>query len=200
MKKNTIIALASTATVVGLVGISLGISSAFTTQEVKQTEVTSKSVTAPTQEETIEATPPVTTQSTDDLLLYLIEEEKLAHDVYTVLYNTWGTNVFSNITASETQHQTQVATLLSTYGLTDPRSSELGVFTNPELQSLYDQLIAKGMQSQKDAIEVGVIIEETDISDLSEAISSTTDSVIIQTLESLRAASENHLSAFQRQL
>jgi hypothetical protein len=74
------------------------------------------------------------------------------------------------------------------------------VFTNPELQALYDQLIAQGMTSQTEAYKVGVLIEETDIADLTTAISTTSDPVIISTLEKLRSASESHLAAFSKKL
>lgn len=146
-----------------------------------------------------EATSPETTR-TEVLLSYLIEEEKLAHDVYTVLGETWGGNTFTNILASESTHQDQVLNLLNTYGLSDPRSSEIGVFTNPELQAFYDQLIAQGMTSQSDAYRVGALIEETDIADLTEAINSTSDLTILTTLEKLRSASESHLAAFSNKI
>lgn len=133
-------------------------------------------------------------------LLYLIEEEKLAHDVYTAMYDLWGARVFGNILKSETTHQSQVLTLLSARDIEDPRSSELGVFENDELQALYDQLIAKGEKSAQDAFEVGVAIEELDIKDITDQLATAKDADVIATLERLRAASENHLRAFNAQL
>ena len=132
--------------------------------------------------------------------MYLIEEEKLAHDVYTVLGDAWGGNTFTNILSSETTHQDQVLSLLSSYGIADPRSSAVGVFVNPELQALYDQLIAQGMQSQTEAYKVGVLIEETDIADLTVAINSSSDQAIVNTLNKLLSASQSHLSTFSKKL
>ena len=159
-------------------------------------------MTAQDEAEELEQESEIATQasSTNDLLLYLIEEEKLAHDVYTVLGATWGGNTFTNILASETSHQDQVLNLLNSYGLTDPRSPDIGVFVNPDLQALYDQLIAQGMTSQTEAYKVGVFIEETDITDLTTAINSTSDATIVATLEKLRRASESHLAAFSKKL
>lgn len=134
------------------------------------------------------------------LLSYLIEEEKLAHDVYTVLYEEYGSQVFGNILESETKHQDQVLVLLDNYNLEDPRSSELGVFNDPELQQLFDTLISKGMLSEKDAFEVGVMIEEKDIADITSQLENASESDVIETLERLRSGSENHLRAFNRQL
>lgn len=142
----------------------------------------------------------VANSSTNDLLLYLIEEEKLAHDIYTKMYEMYGERVFGNILRSESTHQERVLTLLGTRGIADPRSSVIGVFTNIELQNLYNDLLAKGSISEKDAFEVGVIIEEKDIADISTQLSAATDDDVIQTLEDLRRGSENHLRAFNRQL
>lgn len=140
------------------------------------------------------------TTSQNDMLKYLIEEEKLAHDVYTMLNEKYGTRVFGNILSSEQNHQSQVLTLLQARDIPDPRSTELGVFNNAELQALYDQLIAQGSQNATEAYEVGVAIEEKDIADITKQLATATDSDIVATLDRLRTGSENHLRSFNRQL
>jgi len=77
---------------------------------------------------------------------------------------------------------------------------ELRLFSNPELQALYDQLVAQGKQSTFAAYKVGVAIEEKDIADITTQLATATDSDIVATLERLRTGSENHLRAFNRQL
>jgi hypothetical protein len=148
-------------------------------------------------EETV-ATPSAPT--TEDLLLYLIEEEKLAHDVYVVMFQKYGANVFGNILESETTHQERVLTLLQARNISDPRSTELGVFKDQQLQALYNQLIEQGNISVTEAYKVGVAIEEKDIADISAQLATATDEDVVSTLEFLRSASENHLRAFNRQL
>lgn len=138
--------------------------------------------------------------TTQEQLLYLIEEEKLAHDVYTVMYQKYGARVFGNILSSEESHQAQVLTLLEARNIADPRSQSIGVFQNQELQSLYDQLIEQGNKSETEAFKVGVIIEEKDIADISVQLSTATEQDVIDTLEALRKGSENHLRAFNKQL
>ena len=201
MKKSTLITASVLATVIGAAGVTAAVITSAPPAPLASSEapqpMTSKDEAQEIEQETEIAT---SASSTEDLLLYLIEEEKLAHDVYTVLGETWGGNTFSNILASENTHQDQVLNLLNTYGLTDPRSSEMGVFTNPDLQALFDQLIAQGMSSQSEAYRVGVLIEETDITDLTSAINSTTDPAVVATLEKLRSASESHLAAFSKKL
>ena len=163
------------------------------------TKVVSVKTTPATQSKTSESKP-TSDPTTEDLLEYLIEEEKLAHDVYTVMYQKYGANVFGNILESETTHQGMVLALLQERNIQDPRSTELGVFNNNELQQLYDKLIAQGNISATEAYKVGVIIEEKDIADISNQLATTTDQDIVPTLESLRSGSENHLRAFNRQL
>ena len=78
-------------------------------------------------------------------LLFMREEEKLAHDVYSYLYEQWGLNVFQNIANSEQTHTTSVLALLNQYGISDPvEGLNAGQFANSDLQNLYDQLTAQG--------------------------------------------------------
>ncbi|MFZ2545204.1 MAG: DUF2202 domain-containing protein [Candidatus Saccharimonadales bacterium] len=142
----------------------------------------------------------LTGRSTEELLLYLIEEEKLAHDVYTVMYQKYGANVFGNILQSESTHQGRVLTLLQARNIIDPRSSEIGVFKNQDLQALYNQLIEQGNKTATEAYNAGVAIEEKDIADIGTQLATATDQDVIDTLESLRNGSENHLRAFNKQL
>lgn len=137
---------------------------------------------------------------TETQLLYLIEEEKLAHDVYTVMYQKYGARVFGNILESESTHQSRVLTLLQARSIADPRSTKIGVFKNQELQALYNQLIEQGNKNETEGFKVGVIIEEKDIKDISTQLATTTEQDVIDALESLRKGSENHLRAFNRQL
>jgi hypothetical protein len=139
-------------------------------------------------------------KSVEDQLVYLIEEEKLAHDVYTVMHEKYGARVFGNILQSESTHQGRVLTLLEARNIADPRSSEVGVFKNKDLQTLYDQLIEQGNKSAEEAYRVGVAIEEKDIADIGTMLATVSDDDVVSALESLRSGSENHLRAFNRQL
>jgi hypothetical protein len=208
MQKKSIIIISATAVaVLGLAGITAGVTALNNTsaQDATPSEsstaiATSSPIPSLTGEATPETSPVAVGQTTDDLLIYLIEEEKLAHDVYTVLGDLWGTTVFTNILASETSHQDQVLALLASHGIADPRSTQIGVFVDPELQALYDQLIVQGSISVADAYAVGVAIEEKDITDLTVAMGTTTDADVLATLQTLLSGSENHLAAFSRKV
>ena len=200
MKKSTVITATALASVIGIAGVSAAVLTSTPPAPVAVSQPPQEVTAADEVQALEEESTSTETTGTEDLLLYLIEEEKLALDVYTVLGQTWGGNTFTNILASESTHQDQVLSLLNAYGLTDPRSSEIGVFVNPDLQALYDQLIAQGLTSQTEAYKVGVLIEETDIADLTRAMNSTTDTSILATLDKLRSASESHLAAFSKKL
>jgi hypothetical protein len=137
------------------------------------------------------------TQSEIDSLVFMREEEKLAHDVYIALYDIWGLNIFQNIANSEQTHTNAVANLLATYNIPDPAdTSPAGVFVNADLQALYDELVVWGSQSLGDALKVGGAIEEIDILDLEEALTFIEDSAIQNVYQNLLKGSENHLRAF----
>jgi rubrerythrin len=123
------------------------------------------------------------------------EEEKLARDVYNVLYTTWGQPTFQNIASSEQQHMDQIKLLLDRYALTDPALAP-GQFTDPTLQALYDQLVAQGSASLADALKVGAAIEEIDILDLQTRIAQTDNADIQLVYNNLMSGSNNHLQAF----
>jgi len=133
-------------------------------------------------------------------LLFIREEEKVARDSYIGLGDLWGLIIFENIAASEQQHMDAVKTLISCYGLVDPVLDEVGVFTNEDLQALYDDLVEAGQQSAMDGLKVGALIEETDIVDIQHAIGVTDHPDIVSTYESIVCGSRNHLRAFIRQI
>jgi hypothetical protein len=133
-------------------------------------------------------------------ILFIKQEEKLARDVYQVMYAKWGHTTFKNIAAAEQQHMDAMDGLIARYGLTDTTPAEQGKFTFPELQALYDELIATGSQSLEQALKVGVLIEVTDIADIQAALEATRETPIRRVLTNLQNGSRNHLSAFNTAL
>jgi hypothetical protein len=141
---------------------------------------------------------------TDDenyLLTSMREEEKVARDVYLYLNEKWNVRIFKNIAASEQTHMDAIKALLDSYTIPDPAAGKgIGEFTNPDLQQLYDDLIREGSISKVEALKVGVIIEETDIDDLTEGIATTRHNDIKTVYSNLLQGSLNHLDAFKSSL
>ncbi|PHN97315.1 hypothetical protein CSC81_09540 [Tenacibaculum discolor] len=133
-------------------------------------------------------------------MLFMLEEEKLAFDIYNFLNEKWNLRVFGNISQSEERHMNAMKGLLQYNNIAFTLNKERGVFKNSELQKLYDELISKGQKSKLDALEVGKLIEEKDIEDLQLAIKNTYDEYSINVYTNLLNASYNHLNAFNRNI
>jgi hypothetical protein len=142
---------------------------------------------------------PYTSAALQSRLKYMVEEEKLARDVYTVLAKTAAYPKFKNIANAEQFHLDQMSIVLANYGLWNATLKRgPGVFYNKELSALYKTLVAKGKLSDLDAIEVGIIIEEKDIADLTAMEKLITQEDIQFVVNYLKAGSQNHLAAFKR--
>jgi len=134
-------------------------------------------------------------------LLHMREEEKIARDVYLQLAERWALRPFLNISGAEQAHMDAIAALLDHYDLPDPAHDlPVGRFRTPDFQTLHDQLVARGLRSALDAIQVGLLIEELDIFDLAQAKSRTRQPEILAVYADLERGSRNHLRAFHRHL
>ena len=133
-------------------------------------------------------------------LTYLVEEEKLAGDVYALAESLYGDRIFLNIGRAEDHHADEVRVLLDRYGLNDPTTDAgPGQFTDPELQTLYDTLSDQVRSDRSAAVEAGILIERTDIADLEKLAASDLPDDVRAVVDNLLAGSERHLAAFQRQ-
>jgi len=131
----------------------------------------------------------------------MIEEEKLARDVYLKLYEMWGIPVFERIAESEQIHMNALKALIEKYGLENPVADlKEGEFKTEKFQELYAELVEKGSKSLEDALNVGAEIEKLDIADLEEKLEKTDNADVKFVYERLKNGSENHLESFNRLL
>jgi len=122
-------------------------------------------------------------QDLKDSITFMFDEERLAHDVYLALHEYHMdqndvniTQLYKIATNSELGHIDAVDALAVTYDLNVtiyPDTEEPyyaprvpGVYNVDIVQNLYNELYDKGIQSQRDALEVGCMVEVTDINDL----------------------------------
>ena len=166
------------------------------------------------------------TQELRDAIAYMGNEERLAYDVYHNLYdyhnNTNGIeiNQLKNISErAEIKHVGIVQDIVRKYSLgvddlsnvtTAVATSEnafedmpSGEYDLPAIQTLYNALYEKGITSKKDALEVGCMVEVTDINDLDKyvkmaEVSNATD--VIESFNVLRDGSYSHYWAFDKGL
>jgi hypothetical protein len=131
-------------------------------------------------------------------LQFMREEEKLARDLYAYMFKKYGLRVFDRISDSEQRHFDAVGRVLTANGIADPaKDKKEGEFVNANLQKLYTDLIAKGDVSVKDALEVGVLVEETDIADLEKILDTETNTTLKRVYTNLLNGSLSHLDAFE---
>ncbi len=132
-------------------------------------------------------------------LQYLVEEEKLARDVYTYLAENVTSQKFSNIAKSEQTHMDNISALLKKYNYFNPTLNRpAGVYRDQELQALYNELIAKGSVGVAEAFAVGVAIEELDIADIKKMMANPAPTDVKLAWDLLLKGSINHLAAFSR--
>ena len=165
------------------------------------------------------------TQELKDALAYMGNEERLAYDIYMTLYDNYATEgdeirQFKNIAErSESKHIAIVQQLVRRYDLSadaltnveNPVADNtvaqaqmtMGKYDVPAIQELYDTLYAKGIKSRQDALEVGCMVEVTDVDDLDKYIAYAEEANATDILEGfkiLREGSYNHYWAFDKGL
>ena len=136
-----------------------------------------------------------------DGLLFMREEEQMAHDLYSVWSDMYSLPIFENIAQAEETHASEVQFLIDRYQIQTENIGNLSAgFGDPTIQALSVSLAEQGNLSLTDALKAGVMIEEQDISDLDKALANTTREDLKVVYGNLRSGSENHLSAFHKQL
>ncbi len=135
--------------------------------------------------------------SESEALIWMREEEFLAHDVYLTLSLLYTKPIFRNIARSEQRHTDAIKALLVKYALVDPAANHVtGTFTNQDLQTLYNSLVALGSGSLLNALVVGATIEDLDIKDLEEQLLTIDNQDITCVFNNLMRGSRNHLRSF----
>jgi hypothetical protein len=152
-------------------------------------------------------------------LVFMREEERLAHDVYATLGEAYPeTVVFANIVLSEANHTGTIADKLDQYHIDDPSTTdEVGEFTGEEygwyFTEKYNLLVNMGNEGLLEALYVGALIEELDMYDIvacPKVIVSTDNGIdegecgmeytdeksLVTTYSSLLEGSKDHLRAY----
>ena len=136
-----------------------------------------------------------------DDLNFLIQEEKLARDVYIYAYQKHGVEMFNNISSSEQSHVDQIAALLNQYDIANPIIElNVGEFHNATLQQLYIDLVNLADSSVVHGYRVGAIIEDLDIHDIHMQYANTNNLDLITLYDRLTCGSRNHMRSFYAKL
>lgn len=131
-------------------------------------------------------------------LLFMIEEEKLAGDLYAAFYEQTGLQIFNRIATAEDRHMDSLITLAELAGLEVDGILALpeGKFLNPELETLYAEFLIAGSVSADMALAVGQQVELADIADLEETVIAVVGTPLETIYSHLETGSTHHLAAF----
>lgn len=133
-------------------------------------------------------------------LIYMIQEEKMARDLYDTFADQTGSVVFDRISASEQKHMDSLLLVAQKAGIdVSSVSTAVGVFGNTAIQGLYDTLLAQGSVSLDAAYGVGVLVEQTDIAALQQYSADPAIGIVGTVYGNLEAGSDHHLVAFAQQ-
>lgn len=145
----------------------------------------------------VQKSSPALTEAEARDLKFMLEEEKLARDVYNAMYELYDQRVFITIPRAEQRHMEAIQGLINNAAEVEP-VLKAGKFRNQTLQKLYDDLVARGSTSRLEAYRVGALIEEIDIKDLEDALKRTDNEAIQSVYRMLLSGSGRHLNAFVR--
>lgn len=133
--------------------------------------------------------------------LYAVrEDEKLAHDVYSVFADKYPTAPqIGRIMNAESTHMAAVDSLFKYYEIDYVPTTEVGVFASPERQEQFNTLSAQS-STLVEAFKTMAFIEEEGIAAYNAVVGDIENVNIKLVIEHLTKASGNHLKAVDRQI
>ncbi len=144
--------------------------------------------------------PVILSASAEEALLFQIDEERMAGELYRAFGKQWSARPFKNIPRAEDRHHALLLGLAARAGLSPVGATTAGRFEMAAVQTRYDNLLASGEASLISAFKAGALLEEQDIADLQTLVAATDNEDLKSVATILEAGSRNHLRAFVRNL
>ena len=142
-------------------------------------------------------------KSKEAIVLYLIEQEKLAHDLYRVLDTMWVTDVFNRVSNEELQHMAKLSAVACEFMIDVPvhfNEYPEGQFVDGRLRRLYTDLLLSANFSLEEAYLACANLEERKILDLKAALKQPNFDIETLTYKALLIGAEDNLKLFIRAL
>ena len=129
-------------------------------------------------------------------LKYILEEEKLAYDVYAYYFAKGGMPKYKDIQGAELQHMNMVRAGMKAYGIKDTTPSlKAGVYHYKDLTAIYKKLTA--VIDKKSPYLTGVNVEIDDIKKIDAMLPETTEADLTALLKNLKSQSNMHIDYFK---
>ena len=142
------------------------------------------------------------TEETTNVFGFIVEEEKLAIDLHTRLYEKWGDSLFQDYAALRTSQLDLIRKSVAIpYGILLPETLDTPAFyTNQTLAHLYAQLTEAGFGSREGAFQAGAMIEEKWLFDVENAYQVELNEAFRAFYKEIAAESEKQFCAYLAQL
>lgn len=142
-----------------------------------------------------DVTPLTLTPAAQAALLFQIDEERMAGELYRAWGAKWGLAPFAHIPLAEARHEAVLRQLATRAGLALPAAVP-GQFASAEVQKRHDDLLPLGLASADGALRAAAYVEEVDIVDLRLLVGATDSAALQEVAAMLETASGHHLGAF----
>lgn len=135
-------------------------------------------------------------------MLYLVENEKLLCDYFTVMYEKHGLPLFNKLALNEQKHLNIFSVKIDRYDLDNPADQKpAGQYVNPQLQDTYDQLVEQGNASLYLALNASIQKVEKDVVDIPAIISVFKgNDDVVQVISAILFESQDNLAALKEEL
>lgn len=142
-------------------------------------------------------------KSKESVILYLVEQEKLAHDFYRSLDTMWVTDIFNRVANEEYVHVGKLSAVAAELMISVPNHFNeypMGQFIDSKLRHLYTELMIAANFSLEDAYRTCANLEERKMVDLKMALKEPNFELENLTYKALLIGSEDNFKAFIRAL
>ena len=142
-------------------------------------------------------------KSKEAVIMYLVEQEKLAHDFYRSLDTMWVTDIFNRVANEEYEHVGKLSAVAAELMISVPNHFNeypMGQFIDNKLRHLYAELMISANFSLEDAYRTSANLEERKMVDLKMALKEPNFELENLTYKALLIGSEDNFKAFIRAL
>lgn len=129
------------------------------------------------------------------------EGERMAHDLYSQLHEAWGQPRFERFADAGQRHLDALTAQMDRLGIMRAAvMPEPGVYADPEVQALYDAWLDRGSSSEREALAVGIELEERAIAELEGIIARTEDAELAGAFGYLLDGARSHRDSLRNGL
>lgn len=137
------------------------------------------------------------TESEAEGIKLIIEENKLARDLYIEFYEMWEYDTFNKVSISDALYMDKTKVALERFKINDPvENDDKGVYESLYITKLYRDLLKKGKSDPFEAMRIGTTLEEMHIKDLNDLLENTSNDDLIELYTELKLGAISHIRAF----